>query len=290
MKIGKRMKKKSNSLITKIAFTLMHISCLGVFFINYNITAILVFFITFSTRTFALTAGYHRYFAHKSFQTSRVFQFILALVGTWASQKGPLWWSGHHRYHHIHSDKETDLHSPRNGVFQSHISWIFEDENNLVDPKYTKDWLKYPEIVWLDKYSHLSFILYLFALFIIGLSLNYYYPSLGTSGLDFIFWGGMISTVLLYHTTFSVNSICHIFGSRDYQTSDNSRNNWLIALITFGEGWHNNHHKFAYSVRNNLKFWQIDITYIILCLLRKINVVWGFKQPKKTAKATPLNI
>ncbi|AJC49366.1 acyl-CoA desaturase [Allofrancisella guangzhouensis] len=273
------MKIKSN-YITKIAFAGLHFSCLGIFFVNYNLTALLVFIITFSMRTFALTAGYHRYFAHKSFQTSRTFQFILALIGTWASQKGPLWWSGHHRYHHIHSDKTTDLHSPKNGFFQSHISWIFNPTNNSVDSKYTKGWSKYPEIVWLDKFSHLSFFLYLIGLFVIGNFVAYKYPNLGTSGLSFVFFGGILSTVLLYHTTFSVNSFCHIFGSKDYLTTDNSRNNWLIAILTFGEGWHNNHHKFAYSVRNNLKFWQIDITYIILSILKKLRIVWGFKQPK----------
>ncbi|API86313.1 acyl-CoA desaturase [Francisella uliginis] len=276
------MQQQSNKF-TIIAFSAMHLACLAIFFVNYNITALLVFVITFSMRTFALTAGYHRYFSHKAFQTSRVFQFILALVGTWASQKGPLWWSGHHRYHHIHSDKETDMHSPKNGVFQAHVGWVFEARSDEVDPKFIKDWVKYPEIVWLDKYAHESFALYLVGLFILGSCISYFYPALGTSGLAFVFWGGILSTVLLYHTTFSVNSICHIFGSRDYQTTDNSRNNWLVALITFGEGWHNNHHKFAYSIRNNLKFWQIDITYMILCVLKKLRIVWDFKQPKKTA-------
>ncbi|WP_150466612.1 acyl-CoA desaturase [Francisella sp. SYW-9] len=275
------MQQQSNKF-TIIAFSTMHLACLAIFFVNYNITALLVFLITFSIRTFALTAGYHRYFSHKAFQTSRVFQFILALVGTWASQKGPLWWSGHHRYHHIHSDKETDMHSPKNGVFQAHVGWVFEARSDDVDPKFIKDWVKYPEIVWLDKYAHESFALYLVGLFILGSCISYFYPTLETSGLAFVFWGGILSTVLLYHTTFSVNSICHIFGSRDYQTTDNSRNNWLVALITFGEGWHNNHHKFAYSIRNNLKFWQIDITYIILCVLKKFRIVWNFKQPKKT--------
>lgn len=275
------MNQQSNKF-TIIAFSAMHLACLAIFFVNYNITALFVFLITFSMRTFALTAGYHRYFSHKSFQTSRVFQFILALVGTWASQKGPLWWSGHHRYHHIHSDKETDMHSPKNGVFQAHVGWVFEARSDEVDPKFIKDWNKYPELVWLDKYAHESFALYLVGLFILGSCISYFYPTLETSGLAFVFWGGILSTVLLYHTTFSVNSICHIFGSRDYQTTDNSRNNWLIALITFGEGWHNNHHKFAYSIRNNLKFWQIDITYMILCILKRFRIVWDFKQPRKT--------
>ena len=276
------MQQQSNKF-TIIAFSAIHLACLAIFFVNYNITALLVFLITFSMRTFALTAGYHRYFSHKAFKTSRVFQFILALVGTWASQKGPLWWSGHHRYHHTHSDKETDMHSPKNGVFQAHVGWVFEARSDEVDPKFIKDWVKYPEIIWLDKHAHESFALYLVGIFILGGCINYFYPALETSGLTFVFWGGILSTVMLYHTTFSVNSICHIFGSRDYQTTDNSRNNWLVALITFGEGWHNNHHKFAYSIRNNLKFWQIDITYMILCILKKFRIVWDFKQPKKNA-------
>ena len=271
-----------SSLVNMVAFTAMHIACLFIFFVNWNMTALLVFLITFSVRTFALTAGYHRYFAHKSFKTSRTFQFILALVGTWASQKGPLWWSGHHRHHHIYSDKDGDLHSPIRGYYMSHVGWVFDSSNDDVDPKYTKDWIKYPEIVWLDKYSHISFIVYILGLYIIGTCVNLYYPSLGTSGLAFGFWGGILSTVVLYHTTFCVNSICHIFGKKEYDTKDDSRNNWFIALLTFGEGWHNNHHKFPYSVRNNIKMWQIDITYMILCALKKLGIVWGFKEPMKT--------
>ena len=263
-----------------IVFIAMHLFCLAIFFVNLNLTALLVFAITFSMRTFALTAGYHRYFAHKAFKTSRVFQFLLALAGTWASQKGPLWWSGHHRYHHIHSDEKTDLHSPKNGFFQSHVGWVFEPENKAVDPRYTKDWVEYPELVWLDKYCHLSFFLYIISLFLLGTIINYVNPNLHTSGLAFVFWGAILSTVLLYHTTFSVNSICHTWGARDYKTSDDSRNNWFVAWITFGEGWHNNHHKFAYSVRNNLKAWQFDLTYVILVMLKKIGIVWDFKHPK----------
>ncbi|RUS68479.1 hypothetical protein EGW08_023759, partial [Elysia chlorotica] len=263
--------------VTIAAFLILHLGCLGIFFVNYNITALIVFLVTFSMRTFALTAGYHRYFAHKSFQTSRVFQFILALVGTWASQKGPLWWSGHHRYHHIHSDKPTDIHSPKNGILQSHFLWVFYDKNDDVDPKFTKDWQKFPEIVWIDKYCHLSFAIYIIVLFGLGTTISHFFSSLGTSGLAFVFWGVILSTVVLYHTTFCVNSICHIFGKKDFQTGDDSRNNWFIALLTFGEGWYNNHHKFAYSVRNNIKPYQIDLTYMILVTLKKLGIVWSFK-------------
>jgi len=275
------MQNKTNYLAL-LAFIAMHLGCILIFFMTWNITALVVFLSTFFIRTFALTAGYHRYFAHKSFQTTRTFQFILALVGSWASQNGPLWWSGHHRYHHIHSDKKTDLHSPKNGFVQSHVSWVFDARHDSVDPKFTKDWVKFPELVWIDKYCHLSFTLYLIGLFILGSAISYAYPSLETSGIAFVLWGGIFSTVLLYHTTFSVNSICHIFGKKDFNTGDDSRNNWLIALLTFGEGWHNNHHKFAYSVRNNIKFWQIDITYIILSVLKKFRIVWDFKEPRKT--------
>lgn len=277
------MENKRNNLAL-IGFITMHLGCILIFFMTWNITALVVFLSTFFIRTFALTAGYHRYFAHKSFQTTRVFQFILALVGSWASQNGPLWWSGHHRYHHIHSDKKTDLHSPKNGFFHSHVSWIFDTRYDDIDPKFTKDWAKFPELVWLDKYCHLSFVLYLFGLFILGSITSYAYPDLNTSGMVFVLWGGIFSTVLLYHTTFSVNSICHILGKKDYETSDDSRNNWFIALITFGEGWHNNHHKFAYSVRNNLKVWQIDVTYIILSIMKKFRIVWAFKEPLKTKR------
>lgn len=275
---------KEHNYVMIAGFIAMHLACLAAFFVSFNVTALVVFLTTFFIRTFALTGGYHRYFAHKSFETSRAFQFILALVGSWAAQKGPLWWSGQHRYHHIHSDKATDIHSPKNGFLKSHVGWVFDTKNDVVDPKFTKDWLQFPELVWLDKYSQASFVIYLLILFTIGSSLGYFFPSLNTSGLAFVFWGGIVSTVLLYHTTFCVNSVCHIFGSRNFDTPDNSRNNLLIALLTFGEGWHNNHHKFAYSARNNIKFWQIDITYLILKTLSKLGIVWGFKHPKITTK------
>ncbi|MCA9693699.1 MAG: acyl-CoA desaturase [Myxococcales bacterium] len=217
-------------------------------------------------RMFAVTGGYHRYFSHRTFKTSRVFQFLLAFLAMSSSQRGVLWWAQKHRHHHKFSDTPWDIHSPaQQGFFHSHLGWIY-DHNEDTDLDKIRDFAKYPELLWLNKYwavppTVLALVVWL---------------ALGWSGL----WiGFMLSTTILWHGTFTINSLSHVFGSRRFATEDTSRNNWLLALITLGEGWHNNHHRHMTSTRQGFYWWEIDITYMILKALSWLGIVWDLREP-----------
>ena len=225
--------------------------------------------LTYALRMFAITAGYHRYFSHRSFRTGRVFQFVLAVLGASSLQKGPLWWAAHHRHHHLHSDDEHDLHSPeQDGFWWSHIGWILSDAHNDTDFEGIPDFARFPELRWLNRYHAVPGILLAVVLFVAG-------------GWPAVVWGFFVSTVLLWHATFSVNSLCHLFGRKRFATSDDSRNNWWMAIFTLGEGWHNNHHHYMASARQGFFWWEIDVSYYTLRLLSVFGVVWGLRQPPK---------
>ncbi|HXW52847.1 MAG TPA: acyl-CoA desaturase, partial [Myxococcota bacterium] len=219
-----------------------------------------------------ITGGYHRYFAHRSYRLGRFAQFVMALGGCTAMQKGPLWWASHHRVHHKYSDTERDTHSPKKGVWWSHLGWIlcYKYEAPLYDK--IKDFVQYPELRFLDKF-------HLLPPMILAITIWYFF---GISGLIV---GFCVSTVLLYHGTFAINSLAHIFGSRRYATSDTSRNSMILALITCGEGWHNNHHHFQASVRQGFRWWEIDLTYYVLRFLSWLKIAKELRLPKaKTLK------
>jgi stearoyl-CoA desaturase (delta-9 desaturase) len=225
---------------------------------------------------FAITGGYHRYFSHRSYKTSRWFQFLLAFLGATSAQKGPLWWASHHRHHHRHSDTEEDVHSPGiNGVWYAHVGWILS--NKYVDTKgeLVKDFLKFPELRWLDSYHVVAPVLLAVGVFFFGVWLE----TLGfnTSGFQMLVWGFFISTVLLYHGTFVINSFTHLIGKRRFKTGDDSRNNLWLALITLGEGWHNNHHRYPGSERQGMFWWEIDISHYILRILSWCGLVWDIR-------------
>jgi stearoyl-CoA desaturase (delta-9 desaturase) len=216
---------------------------------------------------FGITAGYHRYFAHRSYQTSRAFQFVLALIGTLAIQKGVLWWAAHHRRHHRESDQEGDVHSPvRRGFWWSHVGWIMAPDFMETDFDGIKDMARYPELRWLNQHYILPFAIFTAIIYF-------------TLGLQYMAWGCFVSTVLLWHATFCINSMAHLLGRRVYETTDHSRNNLLLALATHGEGWHNNHHFYMASVRQGFRWWQIDVSYMVLCVLEAVGIVWGLKRP-----------
>ena len=216
-------------------------------------------------RMFGITAGYHRYFAHRSYKTSRFFQFLLALLGTLAVQKGVLWWAAHHRAHHRYSDTEKDIHSPvQRGFWWSHLGWILTTRYEATDWSRIKDFSKYAELRFLNRFEFPVVIAFAVSLFLVG-------------GLPLIFWGFVVSTVLLWHGTFCINSLAHLMGRRPYPTKDGSRNSMFLALITMGEGWHNNHHHYQYSARQGFLWWQIDMSYYILKLLSFVGVVWDLK-------------
>jgi stearoyl-CoA desaturase (Delta-9 desaturase) len=217
-------------------------------------------------RIFGISAGYHRYFSHRSFRTSRAFQFVLAALGSSALQKGPLWWAANHRHHHKHSDQEDDPHSPvRHGLWWSHIGWVLSTRNDdVVDPDAIRDLSRYWELRLLERFNWVP-----------GVALAG--VCYGLAGWGGVVWGFVVSTVLTYHGTFLVNSVCHVLGRRRYPTADESRNNWWVALLTFGEGWHNNHHHYMSSARQGFRWWEIDCTYYLLKLLSVPRIVWAVR-------------
>jgi stearoyl-CoA desaturase (Delta-9 desaturase) len=250
-----------------IPFLLLHLACFGVFFTGVSIWAILLCIFLYGARMWGLTAGYHRYFSHRSFKTSRFFQFVLAWIGCSALQKGPLWWAAHHRRHHKYSDQEGDIHSPvQEGFWRSHVGWILTEKYHETDIEAIKDFAKYPELRWLNRNHWVPGIVLAVCCFLL----------LGWQGL---FWGFFVSTVVLYHGTFSINSLAHVWGSRRYATTDDSRNNFFLALITGGEGWHNNHHHYMASVKQGFYWWEIDFSYYILKVLSWVKVVRDLRMP-----------
>jgi len=219
----------------------------------------------YAVRMFAITAGYHRYFSHRAFKTSRAFQFVLALLGLAAAQQGPLWWAAHHRRHHKYSDSPEDVHSPKQrGFVWSHMQWILARRHKATDYERIKDFAKYPELRFLNRHDLAFAIGYAFVTFMIG-------------GSVALFWGFFIPLVLAWHITFCINSLAHVLGSRRYATTDDSRNNAPLAVLTFGEGWHNNHHHYQRSARQGFFWWEIDITWYALKVLEALRIVWDVK-------------
>jgi stearoyl-CoA desaturase (delta-9 desaturase) len=228
--------------------------------------------VLFEVRMFFITAGYHRYFAHKSFRMGRVMQFVFAFGGVTAVQKGPLWWAANHRVHHRYTDTDRDPHSPQRGFWWSHVGWILSGEYGATDLDAIGDFAKYPELRFLNKYDWIGPWSLGVLAFLIG----------GWSGLFVGFFG---STVLLWHSTFAVNSFAHVFGRRRYDTNDTSRNSLGVALLTGGEGWHNNHHHYPLSARQGFYWWEIDVTYVVLRLLERVGLVHDLRQPTEATLA-----
>jgi stearoyl-CoA desaturase (delta-9 desaturase) len=248
-----------------LPFIGMHLMCLGVIWVGVSTTAVVVAAALYVARLVAITAFYHRYFSHRTFRTSRTVQFIFAVLGTMAVQRGPLWWAAHHRHHHAHADEMHDSHSPiQHGFWWSHMGWFMNRSNFRTRSELINDLMRYPELRFLDRFDIVPPIALAVVLFVLG-------------GAQLLIWGFFISTVVLYHVTFTVNSLAHRFGRRRYATSDGSRNNWLIALLTFGEGWHNNHHHFPGSVRQGFYWWEIDVTYYLLRAMAALGLVWDLK-------------
>lgn len=258
-----------------LPFVLIHLACLSVFLVGYSPIAVGVCLAMFWLRMFAITAFYHRYFAHKAFKTSRRWQFVFAVLGNSAAQRGPLWWASHHRKHHKSSDREDDIHSPVvHGFWWSHLGWFTSDAGFKTDYSVIKDFAKYPELKFINRYDSLVPVLFALLMFGLGELLLWVYPESGTSGWQMLVWGFFISTVLLFHGTFTINSLGHVWGARRFKTPDQSRNNALLALVTLGEGWHNNHHRFAVSARQGFYWWEVDISYGLLKCLAWLGIVY----------------
>ena len=250
-----------------IPFVLVHLACFGAIWSGITWQAAVICVALYWLRMFAIGAGYHRYFAHRAYSTSRVFQFLLAFLAQTTTQKSVLWWAAKHRHHHLHSDTGQDVHSPRHkGFLYSHVGWIFSRHHDQVDLVKIADFSRYPELMWLHRYEQVPAVVLAVLCFLIA----------GWSGLVVgFFW----STVLVYHATFSINSLAHVHGRKRYVTGDDSRNNWFLAILTMGEGWHNNHHACQSSVRQGFRWWEYDPTYYLLRLLSWFGLVWGLKTP-----------
>lgn len=266
-------------------FVVLHAACFLVLSVGFGWVALCVCVIMYLLRMFAITGFYHRYFSHRTFHTSRAFQFLMGVIGNASMQKGPLWWAAHHRDHHRRSDQPNDLHSPvQRGFWYSHMGWITVEDNLYTRYENIPDFCKYPELVFINRFDWVVPVLYLLALYGIGQWLAAVYPEMNTNGLQWLVWGGFVSTTLLFHGTCTINSLSHVFGSQRYNTGDSSRNNMWLSLITLGEGWHNNHHHYPGSVQQGFYWWEIDITYYALKLLESLGIVWDLHPVPKTIR------
>lgn len=256
-----------------LPFVLLHVSLIGIFWTGFTTASVVLCVILYVARVFGITGGFHRYFSHRGYKAGRGFQFFMAVLGTTAFQKGPLWWAAKHREHHRESDMPGDAHSPRQyGFFDSHMGWVYRDARSHADYELIKDFAEYPEIRWLDKNQYAPGLLLAMACFFIA----------GPAG---VFVGFLLSTVLVYHATFTVNSLNHVIGKQRYLTGDDSRNHWLLAFITLGEGWHNNHHYYPSSARNGFMWWEYDVTYYFLKVFSWFGLVWDLRQPPQSILA-----
>ena len=254
---------------SSIAFLLIHVACLAAFWTGLTWRALALAVLLYLVRIFAIGAGYHRYFAHRAFRTTRALQVCLAFLAQTSAQRGVLWWAAKHRQHHRCSDTADDVHSPvQRGFLYAHVGWIFVPRNDATDLAAVRDLAGFPELVWLDRHPYLpAALLAAGAWWIAG------WPGLAV--------GFCWSTVAVWHATFSINSLAHVVGRQRYVTGDASRNNWLLALLTMGEGWHNNHHAYQASVRQGFRWWEYDPTYYALRVLSWLGLVWDLHVPPK---------
>jgi stearoyl-CoA desaturase (delta-9 desaturase) len=267
-------------------FCAIHLACLLTLVIAPSRVALVAGAVTYVLQMFGMSAGYHRYLAHRTFDTSRGFQFLLALLATLSGQQGPLWWAGYHRQHHRHADTPADVHPPHVlGFWWAHVGWITSGRHLAARLDLVPDLARFRELRVLDRYNMLPPALMALLLVGLGSVLGRLEPSLGTSGLQLLVWGFCLPTTLSYHATFSVNSIAHIWGTRRFATPDQSRNNALLGVVAFGEGWHNNHHRCPGSERNGFYWWEVDLTHYLLTLLSWLGVVWNLHAPSPAVYA-----
>ncbi len=261
-------------------FLILHLAALTVFFVGYSHVALASMVIFYLIRYWGVSVVYHRYFSHKSFTTSRTFQFILGLIGTISGQRGPLWWAAGHRKHHRYSDTELDVHSPHNGsLFHSHIGWLLKKESLETDYDLVKDFTKYPEIMWLNKNHSVGITASFILLYVLGAFLESNYPGLGTSGWQLLVWGGVLSTLLCCHVVLGLNSINHIVGKKAYPTKDDSTNIWWMFPLMLGEHLHNNHHYFPSSHTAAFKGLETDLMGLSIKGMERLGLVSNVKKP-----------
>jgi stearoyl-CoA desaturase (delta-9 desaturase) len=263
---------------TSVAFWGVHIAAIvGVISLGLSWRGVTLALASYFIRMFVVTAAYHRYFSHRAFKTSRWFQFVLALGAQSAAQKGVIWWASHHRHHHKHSDSPKDVHSPvQTGFWHSHVGWVIRPDWVGTDETGVSDLSRFPELRFLNRpeMAMMPTIALALAFLLIG-------------GVHCLVWGYFVSTVLLWHGSFSINSLSHVFGDKRYDTGDDSRNNWALAILTTGEGWHNNHHHYQSSARQGFRWWEVDLTYYVLRLFAVVGLVWDLREPPRNVVDAP---
>jgi stearoyl-CoA desaturase (delta-9 desaturase) len=261
-----------------VPFVAVHLLCGLAFATGVSPVAVAVAVGLYLLRMFAITAFYHRYFSHRSYKTSRAFQLLMAVLGNMAIQRGPVWWAAHHRHHHAHSDRPEDFHSPsQRGFWRSHMGWFMTGAGYQTQARYVPDLLAFPELRWLDRFDWVVPLALLGGLAGLGAALAAWAPGLGTSAAQLVVWGFAISTVATWHATYTINSLSHQWGTRRFDTPDTSRNNIWLALLTLGEGWHNNHHHHQASVRQGFYWWEVDLAYYGLRVLAAVGLVWDLR-------------
>ncbi len=275
-----RLNRDSNRSVF-IWLVVVHIGALaGIFTFSWEALAVCLF-LWWLTGGIGICLGYHRYFTHRSFETSKPVAYLLAIFGCMAGEAGPISWVAAHRYHHIKSDTSDDPHSPLRGFWWAHFGWLFQRAKFLEEfesyKKFTPDMAKDKFLVWLDKYHFAPVAALAAVLFLLG-------------GVSFVVWGMLVRSVIVYHSTWLVNSASHIWGYRSYKAGDLSTNNWWVALLSFGEGWHNNHHAFQRSARHGMRWWEVDLTYRMIQLLWALGLATNIHVPVKTAPALGVTI
>ena len=270
-----------------IPFVGLHLGCLAAFWTGISVFALSLALLMYLARMFVITAFYHRFFSHRAFDSSRIFRFIVAILGCTAGQRGPLWWASHHRQHHIYSDTESDPHSPQiDSLFFSHTLWFMTRDAFPVRWRHIKDLQTYRELIWLERFDWLPLLALAAGCFFLGEWTQVNYPHWQTSGWQSLVWGFFISTTALYHATYTINSLAHRYGQRRFDTPDHSRNNVFLAILTLGEGWHNNHHRYPGAVRQGFYWWEVDVSYVGIKILCLFGLVWNLRPvPSKILEA-----
>ena len=264
--------------VASLTFALIHLGALAVFVIPFRASLAWMALGLYVVRMFGVTAGYHRYFGHRAYRLGRVPQLVMACLAQSSAQKGSLWWAALHRHHHRHADKPEDIHSPiLDSFWWSHVGWILSNRYDTYDPRDVKDFVKFPELRWLDRFHFMPAVV--LAAFVAAWG-----AWSGAGALPALAWWAL-STVLLYHATFCINSLAHVWGTRRFDTPDRSRNNALLALLTLGEGWHNNHHAFPGACRQGLRWWEIDLTFGMLRLLALLGIAHDLRPHPKGVRS-----
>ena len=271
------------SVVTRnLPFATVHALALTAIWTGVSWPAVVVCLGLYWMRVFFITGFYHRYFSHRSYRTSRVFQSVIAFLGTTAMQKGPLWWAGHHRFHHRHSDGEEDVHSPLHGGFWwAHVGWLIQVSRDDTRWDEVKDLARFPELRFFESQYRLGMLAFAGGVVGLGFWLERSFPQTGVTWLQVLVWGFVISTLMLWHTTYLINSGAHMWGNRRFATNDTSRNNFWLALVTMGEGWHNNHHRYPGAERNGFYWYEVDVTHWLLTMLSWLGLVWDLRRPPR---------